>query len=70
MLYICSVKIIKNILATVSLLTFAVSLAFFVIGALVDSYGNLAWSGMISFAVMLVAAGTPDNTTYLRNRCR
>lgn len=65
-------KRIRNILATVSLLTFVVSFAAFVVSAFIGFYGNLAWSGITAFtafAVMLVVAGTPDNATYLRN-CR
>ncbi len=71
--YVCSVKRIINILATVSLLTFVVSFATFVISAFTGFYGNLVWSGLtafVAFSVMLVVAGSPDNATYLRNRRR
>ena len=65
-------KRIRNILATVSLLTFVVSFAVFVISCFLGFYGNLAWSGLIAFfafSLMLIAVGSPDNATYLRN-CR
>ena len=71
--YICSVKGIKSILATVSLLTFVVSFAAFVVSVFAGFYGSLAWLGIISFVsffAMLIVAGTPDNATYLRNRRR
>ena len=63
-------KKIRSILATVSLLTFVVSFATFVISAFTGFYGNLVWSGLttfVAFSVMLIVAGTPDNATYLRN---
>ena len=71
--YICGMKKIINILATVSFLVFIVSFATFVISAFTGFYGNLMWSGLTSFVaffVMLIVAGTPDNDTYLRNRRR
>ena len=63
----------RKVLATLSLLTFAISFAIFIISALAGYYGNLLWSGIASFTaftVMLIVAGTPDNATYLRNRRR
>lgn len=72
-LYIYSVKKIRTILTTVSLLIFIVSFAAFVISAFLGFYDNLVWSGLTSFAaftVMLIVAGIPDNATYLRNSRR
>ncbi|MBP3773828.1 MAG: hypothetical protein ILA34_00570 [Bacteroidaceae bacterium] len=66
-------KGIKSILATVSLLTFVVSFAAFVVSVYAGFYASLAWLGIISFVsffAMLIVAGTPDNATYLRNRRR
>ncbi|MBR1712635.1 MAG: hypothetical protein IJ722_04470 [Alloprevotella sp.] len=63
-------KRIRRIAATLSLLTFAVSFATFVISTFASWYGNLIWAGLtaaVSFFILLLAAGTPDNETYLRH---
>ncbi|MBR1732802.1 MAG: hypothetical protein IJ729_03550 [Alloprevotella sp.] len=63
-------KPFRRITAVLSLLTFAASFATFIISVFAGWYGNLILTGLTaaaSFLILLLAAGTPDNETYLRH---
>lgn len=63
-------KEFRRTLALISATIFVLSFAAFLTSAFFGYYGNLIWTGITAvaaFTVMIVAAGTPDNDTYLKN---